>query len=128
MAVILFDGVCNLCNRAVQWVIKNDPKGYFQFATRQSEQARPLLAQHGKAAATDSLVLLENGKVYTESDAVLRIARKLRQPLPLLYVFILVPPFLRHAAYRFLAARRYRWFGRRKQCMRPAPEHQSRFL
>jgi len=130
-AIILFDGVCNLCNRSVQRIIKADPPGYFQFAALQSAVARDLLAAHGAARlqeTQDSLVLIEQGHVYTASAAVLRIARKLRWPYPLLSVLKVIPAFLMDKLYQFIARNRYRWFGRRASCMLPDAGLQHRFL
>ena len=116
--VILFDGVCNLCNSSVQFVIRRDRRARFKFAPLQSQ---------GEAAG-DSIVLVDNGRRYTRSTAALRIARHLDFPWNLAYALIVVPRPLRDAAYDFIARRRYRWFGRRDVCMTPTPELRSRFL
>src|SRR5690606_13075118 len=122
-----FDGVCIFCSATVQWIIKNDPKAYFQLAALQSPEAQLLLAGKTLPPHTDSIVLLEQGKVYTESTAALRITRKLRMPYPLLYGLIIIPPFVRNGVYRFIARNRYRWFGRRDSCMIPNPKQQKHF-
>lgn len=127
-AIILFDGVCNLCNRAVQSVIKADPHAYFKFASLQSPVARQLLAGHFFSKLPDSIVLLEDGVVYIASSAVLRIARRLRWPYPLLYGLKIIPAFLRDSIYRFIATHRYRWFGRKANCMVPDVNVLERFL
>ena len=124
-AVVLFDGVCNLCNGAVQFILKRDPVGYFQFASLQSKAAGQLL---GSRPALDSIVLVMGGEIHTKSGAALRIARKLRFPWPLLSVFLLVPSPIRDAIYNGIARNRYRWFGRRGVCMIPAKEFRVRFL
>ena len=122
----MFDGVCNLCNGAVTFIIDRDPDAYFTFAPLQSEMAHDLLGE--AAERLESIVLVENGKHYTESTAALRIARRLRGPWPLLYGFVVVPKALRDSVYRFIAANRYRWFGKRESCRLPTPELKKRFL
>ncbi|GIV61600.1 MAG: hypothetical protein KatS3mg044_0466 [Rhodothermaceae bacterium] len=127
--IILFDGVCNLCNGSVNFVIDHDPDGYFRFAALQSETARALLqALRVPDDRPESIVLIEDGKVYTRSTAALRIARRLSGAWPLLYAFIVVPRRLRDRVYDWIARNRYRWFGRRDTCRLPTPELRSRFL
>ena len=129
-AIILFDGVCNLCSSSVQRVIANDPAGYFKFASLQSEAGRALLASYRQPAkhTPDSVMLIEDGKVYQQSTAALRIARKMKGAYPLLYPLLLVPPFLRNLVYQFIARNRYKWWGKQESCWLPAPELKSRFL
>ena len=127
--IILFDGVCNLCNGFVLFVIRRDPAARFRFAALSSEAAARLLADAGvRAPLPDSIVLIHDGRAYFRSDAPLRIARGLTFPWPLLSVFLVVPRFVRDPVYDFIAARRYRWFGRREVCMVPTPELKNRFL
>jgi predicted DCC family thiol-disulfide oxidoreductase YuxK len=131
-AVVLFDGVCNLCTWAVQFIIKHDPEGYFRFASLQSEYAQSLLRAHGVSITLDGLddtvALVEDGRVYTHSDASLRIARHLAGPVRLVAVLIVLPRFVRDAVYRFIARSRYRVFGRQDVCWMPTPELKARFL
>ncbi|OUJ71898.1 thiol-disulfide oxidoreductase DCC family protein [Hymenobacter crusticola] len=130
-ATILFDGVCNLCNGFVQFIIKHDSAGRFRFASLQSEVAQQLLAARGISIVTtdpESVLLIVNDKVYSHSAAVLHILRRLGGVWRLLYAGILLPRFLRDAAYRFVARNRYRWFGREEACMMPTPELAQRFL
>jgi predicted DCC family thiol-disulfide oxidoreductase YuxK len=127
-SVILFDGVCNLCNRSVLFVIKRDRADRFRFAPLQGEYAKAHLPAPAIAVTADSIVLLENGKIFTRSTAVLRIARKLSGLWPLLYVFILLPAFIRDACYRWIATRRYRIWGRTESCMIPTPALKSKFI
>jgi predicted DCC family thiol-disulfide oxidoreductase YuxK len=128
-SVVLFDGVCNVCNAAVNFIIDRDPEGRFRFASLQSPEGQALSAPHGiDGSQPSTMVLLEDGKAYTESAAALRIARKLSGPWPVAYAAVLVPRALRDAAYRYFAANRYRWFGRTEQCRIPTPELRSRFL
>lgn len=127
--VIFFDGVCNLCTGSVQFIIKHDPKQYFRFASLQSELGQQFLQQNGLSADTfDSFIVWENGKYYTESTAALRVARKLSGLWPGLYVFILLPAFIRNSVYRLIARNRYRWFGKKETCWVPTAELNSLFL
>jgi predicted DCC family thiol-disulfide oxidoreductase YuxK len=127
-AVILFDGVCNLCNSSIQFVIRRDPQARFSFAPLQSVAADSLLKSTGAAPLPDSIVLVQRGRVYTQSGAVLRIARGLRGLWPLAYAFIVIPRPLRDLVYRLIARNRYRWFGKREACMMPTEEIRARFL
>lgn len=125
--VILFDGVCNLCNRFVQFVIRHDKKKQFRFAALQSATGRSLL-QRPTENIPDSVVLVDNGKEYKESAAALHVFKKLDGLWPLLYVFIIIPPFARNAVYQLIARNRYRIFGRSTECMLPSPDLKDRFL
>ena len=127
--VILFDGICNLCNSSVQFIIKHDPHAVFKFASLQSEQGRMLLKKY-QFADNDltSFVLIMNNKVYTKSTAALQVLKQLKGALSLLYGFIIVPAFIRDAVYNMVAKHRYKWFGKRNECMVPSPSLQNRFL
>jgi predicted DCC family thiol-disulfide oxidoreductase YuxK len=124
-AVVLFDGVCNLCNGAVRFILARDPAARFRFASLQSDAARRLWGDGGPA---ETIVLLDAGKTYVKSTAALRIARGLRFPWPLLYAFVAVPRPVRDLIYDWVARHRYRWFGKRDTCMLPTPELRERFL
>ncbi len=127
--IILFDGVCNLCNNSVQFVIKHDKESRFNFAAMQSETGQSLLKQYGlPQQGFNSFVLVQNEKVFLKSTAALTVARQLDGPIKLLYGFIIVPAFIRNAVYNFIAKNRYRWFGKKESCMLPTPSLQSRFL
>ena len=127
--VLLFDGVCNLCNGAVNFIIDHDPKGHFKFAALQSDFGQEKLKELGyNQQEFDSLVLLSGDKVYKKSSAALRIAKKLSGLYPLLYVFIIIPPFIRHGVYDIIAKNRYRWWGKRDSCRMPTPELRARFV
>lgn len=127
--ILLFDGVCNLCNGAVNFIIDRDPKGHFKFAALQSDFGQEKLEELGfDQEDFDSLVLLSEDKVYKKSSAALRIAKKLKGLYPLLYAFIIIPPFLRHALYDLIARNRYKWFGKRETCRMPTPELKARFV
>ena len=128
-AIILFDGVCNLCNGFVQFVIRRDRANRFRFASLQSDTAREMLKnQPGAAQALDSVVLIENGRYYRQSTAALRILRRLGGAWPLLYGLIVVPAFVRDRVYAWIAKNRYRWFGQRDSCLLPTPELKAKFL
>ena len=126
--IVFFDGVCNLCNAAVRFIIKRDPRGYFRFASLQSEAAARMLPPDCREKAGDSIILLEDGDCYGTSTAALRIARRLRAPWPLLYGAALIPRFIRDPIYRWIARNRYRWFGKKDSCPLPTPELKGRFL
>lgn len=128
MAVVLFDGVCNLCSASVQFIIRRDPGSFFKFASLQSEPGEQLKKEYGIDHNVQSMVLIEDGHSYTESTAALRIARHLHGPWKLLYIFIIVPKPLRNLVYRYIASHRYRWFGRKQSCMVPTPDMRKRFL
>jgi predicted DCC family thiol-disulfide oxidoreductase YuxK len=128
-AIVLFDGVCNLCNGAVRFIAANDPAGRFAFLSLQSPHARELLGTRpAEPREPDSIVLLAYGRRYERSDAVLHVALGLRAPWPLAFAAILIPRALRDAAYRWIARNRYRWFGRMESCPLPDPALGARFL
>jgi predicted DCC family thiol-disulfide oxidoreductase YuxK len=128
-SLVLFDGVCNLCNGFVRFVIERDPGGRFHFGTLQSASARRILDLHGVPdPALDSVMLVEDGTVFARSTAALRIARHLTFPWPLAAVLLAVPRPFRDWIYTLIGRRRYRWFGKREHCMIPTPEVRSRFL
>lgn len=158
--VVLFDGVCNLCNRAVAFIIDHDRAGRFLFAPLGSDVGRALLTRAGatsgdaltdgakgpdvasigvassgtasSSAATGnipaSIVLIEEGRAYQRSEAVLRIARRMDAPWPLLYALRVVPRRVSDRLYDWIARNRYRWFGTSDVCRLPTPEQARRFL
>lgn len=127
--IILFDGLCNLCNGAVQFVIKNDAEKKFLFTSLQSEAGQQLLKQYKLPAENfNSFTLIQDGKVYVKSSGALKVAKQLTGPIKLLYVFIIVPAFIRDAVYNWIAKNRYKWFGKKESCMLPSPELKERFL
>jgi predicted DCC family thiol-disulfide oxidoreductase YuxK len=131
-AIVLFDGVCNLCNRTVQAVIKHDPSGYFRFAALQSDIAAKLLTEAGYdeefTAQPNSVVLIEGNSVFTKSEAVIRILAHLKGMSFVSFIYKLMPVRLRESLYDYIARKRYRWFGRRDKCMIPSPGLSERFL
>jgi len=127
--IILFDGVCNLCNNSVSFIIKRDKKKRFLFTSLQSDAARDILLQFQlKNSEMDSILLIENGEVYQKSDAILKIVKYLNGIWKMSYGLIIVPKFIRDYVYIIIAKNRYRWFGKREVCMIPTKELQMRFL
>lgn len=124
--VLFFDGVCNLCNGAVQWILKRDKQERFLFAPLQSELGEKLQQKAGRKL--DSLILQHGGKVFVKSSAALEVARLLGLPWALLSVVRIVPRPLRDAVYDWIARNRYRWFGKKDACMLPTPALRARFL
>lgn len=127
--IVLFDGVCNFCNRYVQFVIRRDHRKVFRFAALQSPAGRLLCRQQGLPTDSVETVILitENGS-YKKSRAILEIVRRLGGFWPILYGLVIFPQSLRDAIYDWIARHRYRWFGKRTTCMIPTPELQERFL
>jgi predicted DCC family thiol-disulfide oxidoreductase YuxK len=127
--IILFDGVCNLCNRSVQFVIKRDKKRLFRYAALQSNVAlEELQARNEPVPNIESVILIDGNKVFYRSDAALRITKYLGAAWPLMQVFYIIPRFIRDAIYNYIGKNRYRWFGKRESCMIPTPELRSLFL
>ncbi len=127
-SVILFDGVCNLCNGAVKFILRRDVHRKFMFAALQSEAGKKLADKHLNCDNPESIILVSRGRFYQKSTATLRIAKGLPFPYPLLYGFIIVPPFIRNALYSYVARNRYKWFGKQDSCMMPSPDIMERFL
>ena len=126
---VLFDGVCNLCNGTVQFVIKRDRAAIFRFASLQSDYAQHLLRQVNLPAnQLYSVIVFEDGVAYQKSDAALRIARHLSGFWRWLYIFRFVPKFIRDGLYNFIATNRYRFFGKQDHCMIPTPQLRARFV
>ncbi len=128
-AIVLFDGVCNFCNASVNFVIARDKAAYFKFAPLQSVIGEELRTRHGiDKVETDSVIVIENERVYTHSSAALRIARHLDGIWSWTYVFVIVPKPIRDLLYRLFARNRYRLFGRQDACMMPTPDVRARFM
>src|SRR5437870_3390890 len=121
-AIVLFDGVCNFCNGAVNFIIERDPEAYFKFAPLQSEIGEKLAVEYNiDKSQIDSVILIEDGAAYTHSSAALRVARRLSGAWSWLYGFRIVPKFLRDFAYKLFAKYRYKMFGKQEACMLPTP-------
>lgn len=127
-AVVLFDGVCNLCNGSVQWLIRHDKKMILRYAPLQGTKANELLESQNPQVYPDSILLVYKGRVYSESSAVLKIASLLGFPWNVSVVFFIIPEFLRNAVYRFVARNRYKWFGKRESCMMPDERTSQLFI
>ena len=127
--IILFDGVCNLCNGAVTYIIKRDKKNLFKFAALQSEIGQQLISKFNiDTSKVDSIILIDGEKHYEKSSAALRIAKYLSGAYPLLFGFMVVPKFIRNAVYDYIAKNRYKWFGKMESCMIPTAALKSKFL
>jgi predicted DCC family thiol-disulfide oxidoreductase YuxK len=128
--LILFDGVCNLCNASVKYVIKHDKKDAFRFAAIQSKVGRQIVSKHDiDTRKIDSILLYsEKDGICYKSTAALKIAKQLGFPRNILIVFIIVPAFIRNWVYDYIAKNRYKWYGKRDSCMTPTPELQNKFL
>lgn len=127
--IVLFDGLCNLCDRSVQFVLRRDHKKRFLFASLQGEKGQELLRQF-KLPDNDfhSFILIEGEKVYTRSTGALRVLRQLGAGWKILYSLIIIPRFIRDGVYNWIARNRYKWLGKKEQCWVPTPELRERFL
>lgn len=129
MKVILFDGVCNLCNSSVNWLIDRDKKNLFHFSSLQSAYGQKLVQDNGLTGNyMDTFVLNDDGKIYLRSEAALRVLRYLGGVYYLAGVFLIVPQFVRDGVYNWVAANRYKWFGKSETCRIPTPELKTKFM
>lgn len=127
--VILFDGVCKFCNYWVNFAIRRDKKKNLRFAALQNEAAQNLLKEFDmEAGSLSSVILIDNGRVYTQSSAAFRMYKYLDGGWKLLHIFIVIPKFIRDFIYNIIARNRYKWFGKNDKCMVPTPELEERFL
>ena len=127
--VVFFDGVCNLCNDTVQFIIKRDPKNKFSFATLQSEKGQQTLVKlKFDTQSFDTFILLKKGKLYLKSTAACLLFKELSGLWPILYLFIIIPRPIRDCVYSVIAKNRYKWFGKKDHCMIPTPELKKRFI
>lgn len=128
-SLVLFDGVCHFCNNSVNFIIDRDPKKKFVFAPLQSELAKAVLYKLGEdTVKIDTIILIQNNRIYKRSRAALEIAKQLKGLWPLCYVFIIIPGFIRDIVYNIIAKNRYKWFGQLEACRIPTPEMRERFL
>ncbi len=128
-AIVLFDGLCNLCSGSVQFIIKRDPLGIFQFASLQSDVGLQKLEKFKiDKNLLHSIILIKGDQFFQRSDAALEIARKLSGVWPILYGFKILPRFLRDGIYNWIARNRYRFFGKKDACWIPTPELKARFI
>jgi len=127
--IIFFDGVCNLCNSSVQFILKRDKNELFLFSSLQSDASKEILLQYKlENLALNTIILLEDGIIHQKSTAILRIARRLSGIYKYTYLFIIIPKFIRDGIYSFISKRRYRWFGKQDSCMLPDAAVKLRFL
>jgi len=127
--IVLFDGVCNFCSASVQFVIRRNSRSNIMFCQIQSAPGQRLIAEYGLTdLGLNSMVLIHHGKSYIKSSAALHIATLMDMPWPLMFAFIIVPPFIRHRIYDWIGRRRYQWYGKRDACWVPDTEIQNRFL
>lgn len=127
--IILFDGVCNLCNSTVQRIIRNDKRNQFKFASLQSIFGQDFLKKNAlDSAEFPSIILIDGNQYYFKSDAALRIGKELRGIYKLSFVLIWIPKFIRDFVYDLIARNRYRWFGKSESCWLPTLDLKQRFL
>ncbi len=127
--IVLFDGVCNLCNGAVQFILKRDKENKFLFGSLQGHTGRAYLNKYKFPSDTyNSFILIEGERVYTRSTAALRVLKHLGGAWGMLYAFIIIPRFIRDSIYNIIARNRYKWFGKKDECPLPSPETKSKFL
>jgi len=126
--VILFDGVCNFCDGAVNFIIRQDKNGIFKFSALQSAPAQHLLQQHEDLKKLDSFILAAGGNLFQKSTAALHVLNYLPWYWKWTQLFWIVPRRLRDAVYDWIAKNRYKWFGKKDTCMIPTPELKNRFL
>jgi predicted DCC family thiol-disulfide oxidoreductase YuxK len=127
--VILFDGVCNLCNSSVQFIIRHDPQHIFRFASLQSSFGQKILSKYDLPLNNyNSFILFVDSKIYTGSTAALLVAKKLSGIVKCIYVFMIVPKFIRDGVYNIIAKNRYKWFGKKNECWIPTPDLKSLFV
>ena len=127
--IVLFDGVCHLCDGAVRFILKRERAAELKFAPLQSDSGKSLLQKYGYSPNyLDGLILIEKNRAHDRSCACLRIARKLNFPWNLLFPLLIIPKALRDFIYGMIASARYRWFGKKESCSLPQGEDQARFL
>ena len=129
--IILFGGICNFCNRWVNFIIRHDKKGKIKLAALQSEAGKRILKENNLAQLIDNMdtfIFIDEEKNYTRSSAGIRIAKYLNGGWKLFFAFIIVPKFIRDGAYNWLAKNRYKWWGKRNECMIPTQDVKERFL
>jgi len=128
-SVILFDGVCNLCNASIDFILKRDKNNKFLVGALQEEPGKKLLSQFEvNPEYLDSLVLIEDDQIFFRSTAALKIAKNLSSLWPIFYAFIILPSGFRDGIYDWIGRNRYRWFGKKNTCRLPTPEEKAKFL
>lgn len=129
MAVVLFDGVCNLCNGSVNWLIDHDKKNVLQFASLQSDYGQKMVNKFNlQGSYLDTMILVDGENYYVRSTAILHMLRLMGGIYSMAFAFVIIPVFIRDAFYNFIARNRYRWFGKQDACRIPTPELKAKFL
>lgn len=129
MKVVLFDGVCNLCNSSINWLIDRDSAAQLKFSSLQSAYGQSVLHRfHIHHQQLETIIYLDEEKIYFRSEAVLRILKQLGGIYAWAFAFMLVPRFLRDGVYNIIATYRYRWFGKRNICRIPESGMKDRFI
>lgn len=126
-SIILFDGECNFCNASIQFVLNHEKKSELYFSSLQSNTGKEI-QEHFGITNSESVILIENNKLYIKSTAALRITKYLKGGFPILYIFIIIPPFIRNVIYDYIAKKRYKWFGKTDTCMIPNDQIKHRFI
>ena len=127
--IIIFDGICNLCNATVLFLINRDKKNIFKFVSMQSDIAKQIFKEYNiNFKNLDTIIFIEKNDFYIKSDAIIRIFKKLNYPWKVFYFLKFIPKFIRDRIYDIVANNRYNWFGRRNTCMIPSNETKSKFL
>ena len=126
--IVLFDGVCNLCNRSVDFIIRNEKSDKLQFASLQSDVGKSIVNKSGLDEIPDSEMLFVDGELLVRSDAALAISTYLKRPYVYGIIFKYVPKILRDSVYNLIAKNRYRWFGKKEKCRVPSADERERFL
>ena len=126
--IVLFDGVCNFCNNMVNFAIRHDKKATLKFAPLQSATGEKLKEQYHIPSSIDTVIFIDQGKVYTYAQAGIRICKYLNWPAKMLYAFKIVPKFISQPVYKWIARNRYKWFGKKESCMIPTKDVRQRFL
>ena len=126
--ILLFDGICNYCNKWVNFIIRHDKKKKFRFAALQSEAGKKLIKEYNISEKEESAVLIYNDKIYLKSSTGLHILYHLGGIYSLAFIFILVPEYIRDFYYDIIARNRYKWWGKRNECRIPAEDEKERFL
>lgn len=127
--VVFFDGVCNLCNSTVQFIIRHDRNRIFLFCSLQSKKTEEIFNKlNFNFSKPETIILLDRNKLYSGSTAILKILRKMNCPYQIFFILIIIPKPFREIVYRYIAKRRYKWFGKRENCMLPDDELKNRFI
>lgn len=126
--VLFFDGVCNLCNSSVDFIVRRDKKRKYRFAPLQGQTAAYAIPDQVKSGNYDSFILAEHGHIYTRSTAALKVLVGLGGIWSLAKLLLFIPAPLRDPLYRLIAKNRYRWFGQKDTCRLPSPEEKALFL